>query len=107
MSRRMQASCSRVSSWTARDVGSHRLTTRRRSRRDLLQYRVDPGEAALRALLDAVVHRRVALLGRLEAHRLRELRLLAEVLELQRLEVVLERLHEPLRRLDLAELALD
>src|SRR2546430_10794423 len=45
-----------------------------------LQQRVDAGEAALRAFLDAVVHRRVALLGRLEAHRLRQLRLLAEVL---------------------------
>src|SRR4029077_14586888 len=35
------------------------------------------------------------------------LRLLAELLELQRLQVVLERLHEPLWRRDLAALALD
>src|SRR5262245_10618356 len=77
------------------------------SRRDLRQQRVDAGEARLRALLDAVLHRRVPLLGRLEAHRLRELRLLPEILELERLQVVLERLHEPLRGLDLAELALD
>src|SRR5881397_3166123 len=34
------------------------------SRCDLLQHRVDPREAGLRALLDAVLHRRVALLGR-------------------------------------------
>src|SRR5262245_24208346 len=40
-------------------------------------------------------------------HRLRELRLLAEILELERLQVVLERLDEALGRLDLAELALD
>src|SRR6185437_13861193 len=51
--------------------------------------------------------RGVALLGRGEAHRLRQLRLLTEILELERLKVVLERLHEPLRWLDLAELALD
>src|SRR5436305_8369950 len=77
------------------------------SRRDLLQQRVDTLEPRLRALLDAVLHRRVPLLGRLEAHRLRQLRLLAEVLELERLQVVLERLHEALGRLDLAELAFD
>src|SRR5437660_7911389 len=77
------------------------------SRRDLLQQRVDTLEPRLRALLDAVLHRRVALLGRLEAHRLRQLRLLAEILELERLQVVLERLHEALGGLDLAELALD
>src|SRR5207249_7569591 len=35
------------------------------------------------------------------------LRLLAEILELERLQVVLERLHEALGRIDLAELALD
>src|SRR5437763_6590935 len=74
---------------------------------DPLQDRVDALEARLRALLDPVVHRRIALFGRLEAHRLRQLRLLAEVLELQRLQVVLECLHEALGRLDLAELALD
>ena len=45
--------------------------------------------------------------GRLEVHRLRQLRLLTEILELERLQVVLERLHEALGRLDLAELALD
>src|ERR671932_645489 len=70
-----------------------------------LEQRVDAREAGLRTLLDAVLHRRVALLGRGEAHRLRQLRPLAEILELERLEVVLERLHEALRRLDLAELA--
>jgi hypothetical protein len=53
------------------------------------------------------MHRGVSLLGGLEAHRLRQLRPLAEILELQRLEVVLERLDEPLRFLNLAELALD
>src|ERR671934_3074488 len=72
-----------------------------------LEQRVDAREAALRALLDAVLHRRVPLLGRREAHLLRQLRSVAEILELQRLQVVLERLHEPLWRLDLAELALD
>ena len=40
-------------------------------------------------------------------HRLRQLRLVAEILELERLQMVLERLHEPLGRVDLAELALD
>src|SRR5919201_6243280 len=74
---------------------------------DLLQQHVDAREALLRALLDAVLHCGVALLGRLEAHRLRQLRLVAEILELQRLQVVLERLHEALGWLDLAELALD
>src|SRR5438270_5229277 len=74
---------------------------------DLLQQRVDARKALLGALVDAVLHRRVPLLGRLEAHRLRQLRLLTEVLELERLEVVLERLHEALGWLDLAELALD
>ena len=71
------------------------------------QDRVDARETLLRALLDAVLHGGVALLGRLEAHRLRQLRLPAEILELERLQVVLERLHEPLGRLDLAKLALD
>ena len=42
-----------------------------------------------------------------EAHRLRQLRLLTEILELERLQVVLEGLHEALGWLDLAELALD
>ena len=59
------------------------------SRRDLLQQRVDAREARLRALLDAVLHGGVALLGRLEAHRLRQLRLLTEILEVERLQVVL------------------
>src|SRR5437868_10279256 len=77
------------------------------SRCDLLQYRVDAREALLRALLDAVLHRGVPLFGRLEAHRLRQLRAVAEILELERLQVVLERLHEALGRIDLAELALD
>src|SRR5919201_3444687 len=72
-----------------------------------LEQRVDAREAALRALLDAVLHRRVPLLGRREAHRLRQLRLLTEILELERLQMVLERLHKALGRLDLAELALD
>src|SRR5919108_646583 len=72
-----------------------------------LEYCVDPREAALRALLDAVLHRRVALLGRLEAHRLGQLRLLTKILELQRLQVILERLHEALGWVDLMELALD
>src|SRR5205814_7237869 len=74
---------------------------------DLLQQRVDAREARLRALLDAVLHGGVPLLGRLEAHRLGQLRPLAEILELERLQVVLERLHEALGWLDLAELALD
>src|SRR5436190_10318910 len=78
-----------------------------RVERQPLEHRVDPREARLRALFDAVLHRGVALLGRLEAHRLRQLRLLAEVLELERLQMVLEGLHEALGRLDLAELALD
>src|SRR5690242_14701891 len=70
-----------------------------------LEHRVDPREAALRTLLDAVLHGRVAFLGRGEAHGLGQLRpLVAEILELERLQVVLERLDEPLRRLDLAEL---
>src|SRR5439155_13510087 len=77
------------------------------SRRDPLQQRVDAREAPLRTLLDAVLHAGVALLGRLEAHRLGQLRLLAEILELERLQVVLERLHEALGWLDLAEFALD
>src|SRR3954447_1477918 len=71
------------------------------------QQRVDPLEAGLRTLGDAVAHRRVAVLGRVEAHRLHEPRAVAEVLELQRLDVVLERLEEPLRRDDLVELAVD
>src|SRR5204863_8390492 len=76
-------------------------------RRDPLEQRVDARVAGFRTLLDAVRHRRVTLLGRLEAHRLRQLRLLAEILELERLQMVLERLHEALGRLDLAELPLD
>src|SRR5207248_5874495 len=59
------------------------------------------------AFLDAVLHRRVALFGGREAHRLRQLRPVAEVFELERLQVVLERLHEPRGRVDLAELAFD
>src|SRR5438270_13629202 len=74
---------------------------------DLLQQRVDARKALLGALFDAVLHRSVPLLGRLEAHRLRQLRLLTEILELERLQVVLERLHEAFGWLDLAELALD
>src|SRR5207302_2903791 len=74
---------------------------------DLLQQRVDPRKALLGTLFDAVLHGGVPLLGRLEAHRLRQLRLLTEILELERLEVVLERLHEALGWLDLAELTLD
>src|SRR5205085_8186428 len=74
---------------------------------DLLQQRVDAREARLRALLDAVLHRGVPLLGRLEPHRLRQLRLLTEIFELERLQMVLERLHEARGWLDLAELALD
>src|SRR5438128_11593335 len=72
-----------------------------------MQQLVHAREPALRTFLDAVLHRRVALLGRREAHRLRQLRLVAQILELERLQVVLERLHEPLGRVDLAELALD
>src|ERR1700744_2379740 len=75
--------------------------------REPREHLVDALHAALCALLDAVVHRGVAFLGRLEAHRLRELRALAEVLELERLQMVLERLDEPGRRIDFAELALD
>src|SRR4051812_15447884 len=88
-------------------ISSALATRQSASGRDLLQERVDAREARLRALLDAVLHRRVALLGRLEEHGLRQLRLLAEILELERLQVVLERLHEALGWLDLAELALD
>src|SRR6185437_29213 len=40
---------------------------------------VDAREAALCALLDAVFHRRVALLSGLETHRQRQLRLLAQL----------------------------
>src|SRR3954451_6130366 len=76
-------------------------------RRDVPQQRIDAREAGLRAFLDAVLHRGVPLLGRFEAHRLRQLRLLAEILELERLQMILERLHEALGRLDLTELALD
>src|SRR5919199_3170538 len=72
-----------------------------------LEQRVDARKAGLRALLDAVLHRRVALLGRREAHRLRQLRLPTEIFELERLQVVLEGLHEALGRLDLAKLPLD
>src|SRR6185312_10504114 len=59
------------------------------------QHLVDSCEATLRTFLDAVVHRRVPLFGRREEHRLRELRLLAEIFELESLQVILERLHEP------------
>src|SRR5215469_6589184 len=52
-------------------------------RRDLREHCVDPREAVLRALLDAVLHCRVALLGRREAHRLRQLRLVTEIFELE------------------------
>src|SRR5436305_7913918 len=52
---------------------------------DLRQHRVDPRKARLRTCLDAVLHRRVALLARREAHRLRQPRTVAEVLELERL----------------------
>src|SRR5438270_5246679 len=83
------------------------LETLPASRCDLLQQRVDAREARLRALLDAVLHRGVPLLGRLEAHRLRQLRLLTEILELECLQVILECLHEPRGWLDLAKLALD
>src|SRR5204863_6709191 len=48
-----------------------------------------------------------ALRGRGEAHGLRQLRPVAQILELERLQVILERLHEPPGRVDLAELALD
>src|SRR5204863_7234528 len=77
------------------------------SRRDPLQQRVDAREAPLRTLLHAVLHAGVALLGRLEAHRLCQLRPLTEILELERLQVVLERLHEARGWLYLAKLALD
>src|SRR5581483_11485026 len=72
-----------------------------------LEHRVDALEARLGSRLDAVLHGRVPLLGRREVHRLRQLRLPAEVLELERLQMVLEGLDEPLRRNDLAELAFD
>src|SRR4029077_21251688 len=72
-----------------------------------LQQGVEAREAALRSFLDAVLHGRVALLGRVEAHRLGQLRPLAEILELERLQMILERLHEPHGRVDLAVLALD
>src|SRR5688500_12252797 len=72
------ADCESV--WVATVVVS-RIRVAPGLRHDLLQERVDACEAGLRALLDAVLHRRVALLGRLEAHRLRQLRLLAEILE--------------------------
>src|SRR4051794_4141695 len=93
----------------ARAAGANAPAAARSSRvdREPLQHRVHAREAALRAFLDAVLHRRVALLGRAEAHRLRQLRPVAEILELERLQVVLERLHEPLRLVHLAELALD
>src|SRR5580698_3818722 len=74
---------------------------------DLRQNRVDAGKTALRALLDAVLHGRVALLGRLEEHRLGQPGLLTEILELERLEVILEGLDEARRRLHLPELPLD
>src|SRR3954447_17227199 len=77
------------------------------SARDLREHPADPRDAPLRTLLAALLRGRVALLGRLEAHRLRQLRLLAELLELERLQMVLERLHEARGRLDLAELSLD
>src|SRR3954454_13676635 len=84
-----------------------RLTPRRPSAPsdcELREQRVHALEARPRACLDAVLHRRVSLLHRLEAHRLRELRPLAELLELERLQVVLERLHETSGRIHLAEL---
>src|SRR5882757_7435511 len=74
---------------------------------DLLQQRVDACEAALCAFFDAVLHGGVALLGCLEAHRLCQPRLLAEVFELECLQVVLERLYEAFGWFDFAELALD
>ena len=103
-----RAPCTRIRSWLsaacgARDVPrghAHRPASR-------CSTRVDAREAALRSFLDAVLHRRVALLGRREPHRLRQLRPLAQILELERLQVVQERLHEPRGRVDLAELALD
>src|SRR5262249_48410733 len=76
-------------------------------RRDPPEHRVDAREPSFRAFLDAVLHRRVALLGRLEAHCLRQPRPLAQVLELESLEVVLKRLHEAFGRCDLAKLAFD
>src|SRR5207302_5684554 len=76
-------------------------------RSDLLEHRVDAHEPRLRTLLDAVLHRHVPLLGGVEAHRLGQLRLLTEILELERLQMVLERLHEARGWLDLTELALD
>src|ERR1051325_5544602 len=72
-----------------------------------LEHGVHACESTLCAFLDAVLHRRVALFGRAEAHRLRQLRPVAEILELERLQMILERLHEPLGRIDLAELAFD
>src|SRR5262249_7007923 len=48
------------------------------------QHLVDSCEAALRTFLDAVFHRRVALFRRREEHCLCQLRLPAEVFELQR-----------------------
>src|SRR3954449_8275604 len=63
--------------------------------RQSCQHFVDSCEAALRTFLDAVVHRRVALFGRREEHCLRQPRLLAEIFELESLEMVLECLHEP------------
>src|SRR6266516_6388788 len=92
-------------SWDQTGVPGLALGTR--SCGDLLQHRIDACEAALRALFDAVLHGGVPLLGGLEAHRLRQIRLLTEILELERLQMVLERLHEALGRIDLAELALD
>ena len=77
------------------------------SGRDLRQQRVDPREARLRALFDAVLHGRVPLFGGCEAHRLRQLRLVTQILELERLQVILEGLHEALWRLNLPKLALD
>src|SRR5581483_11219472 len=71
------------------------------------QHCIDALEAGLGSRLDSVLHRRVALLLRFERHRLRQLGTTFHLLELERLQMVLERLHEPLRSDDLAVLALD
>src|SRR4029078_3357100 len=68
---------------------------------------VYPRDALLRALFDSVLHGRVALFGGREAHRLRQLRLIAQILELERLQVIRESRPEALWRLDLPNLALD
>src|SRR5439155_13037836 len=93
--------------WVRFDDDADAIVGGLRVEREPLQQLVHAREAALRSFLDAVLHGRVALLGRIEAHRLRQLRPVAEILELERLQVVLERLHEAPGWLDLAELALD